>query len=331
MERHLGLLKRRIELIKRIMQIKQIKQIMQIISIKQIKQIKATKVVNIILAAVAMIFILYGCEEQKASTTNAIVSANATASANASTSQTTETFTSLKNSAILPGTTPMPEINIEGKPVPILYYHAVADETFGLEELFVRIDEFERQMKYMKDNGYEAIAFDDFKNSIANIEKPFIITFDDGYQNIYTNAYPILKKYNFKAVVFLVNDFIDGGSMLTKENILMMRDIISFESHTLNHTLLTDLTTEEVERQLKTSKEEIENLTGKEVNVLAYPVGMHNDRIINQATSYYKMAVLAGGGLYKYNPSNNMQMVRIYIPRGLDISTFDSKIKGLVK
>ena len=63
-------------------------------------------------------------------------------------------------------------------------------------------------MNYLKNDGFTVISFEQI-DQIAGIKKPVIITFDDGYENNYTYAYPILKKYNFTATIFVCTDFID--------------------------------------------------------------------------------------------------------------------------
>ena len=76
-------------------------------------------------------------------------------------------------------------------------------------------------------------------------EKPVIITFDDGYADNYENAYPILKKYGFKATIFLIYDFTNTyPNYLTWDQIAEMKEsgLIRFESHTMTHANLAELT-----------------------------------------------------------------------------------------
>lgn len=210
--------------------------------------------------------------------------------------------------------------------LPILYYHAIDDAIEGIEELFVSPSEFEKQMSFLKQNNYTVITFDDLGN-LKNIKKPVIITFDDGYEDNYTYAYPILKKYNFKATIFLVTNFIDNSSILKQSQIKEIAGLINFQSHTLSHADLNKLKDEEIEKELSESKSIIENMTGTKVNTLAYPTGYYDQRVIDIAKKYYKYAVVNGGGLYTEG-DNNYELKRVYIPRNLDIKGFEQKITG---
>jgi peptidoglycan/xylan/chitin deacetylase (PgdA/CDA1 family) len=214
-----------------------------------------------------------------------------------------------------------------GVKIPILYYHAVADDTFGIEQMFVRIREFDEQMKFMKDNGYQCVTFDDLSR-IGDFKKPFMITFDDGYEDNYTNAYPILKKYGFRATVFLVPLYVDKNRYLKTAEILEMRDLFDFQSHTLTHEYLTSLSYEEIDRQLRESKAEIEALTGRDVTAIAYPVGDYDDRVLEIAAKYYKYGLLMGGGMYYHTGADLLRMNRVYVPRGLDLADFRFKIEA---
>jgi len=86
--------------------------------------------------------------------------------------------------------------------IPILLYHSISDDN---SEISLNVDIFENQIKYLKNNGYKSINFDEIDHKV---KKQIIITFDDGYKDIYINALPILKKYNFKATCFFVTNLI---------------------------------------------------------------------------------------------------------------------------
>ena len=91
--------------------------------------------------------------------------------------------------------------------IPIITYHKISNKKeFGLTT--ISTNQFDGQMKYLKLNGYDTVCFRGLKPESSIPQKPIIITFDDGYENIYQNAIPILNKYNFKAVIFIVTDYI---------------------------------------------------------------------------------------------------------------------------
>ena len=110
-------------------------------------------------------------------------------------------------------------------------------------------------------------------------ENPVLITFDDGYLDNYTNAYPILKKYGFKAMIFCITSFMDQGipGYFTWEQAKEMeQNGISIESHTVTHNSMTELSDEQLRAELAGSKQAIEKNLGKKVTFVAYPTGTYN-------------------------------------------------------
>ena len=90
--------------------------------------------------------------------------------------------------------------------VPILMYHHLSDDTY-LDTVVIP-ETFENHIKTLADNGYNGIFFEQLVDYVENDgelpENPIIITFDDGYLSNYELAYPILKKYNMKATIFVI-------------------------------------------------------------------------------------------------------------------------------
>ena len=166
--------------------------------------------------------------------------------------------------------------------IPILMYHTVT-ETVSAEESnsCVETELFDAQMKALIDNGYTPIHFKilyDYVNGVSGLpEKPILITMDDGYLNNYTNAYPIYKKYNVPATLFVSPYFMEEenterhfGWKAAKE----MEDsgLIDIQSHGYNHTPLPYLSLKDVRYHISRSKGLIEkNLGPRDVFVVAYP------------------------------------------------------------
>jgi len=132
-----------------------------------------------------------------------------------------------------------------------------------------------------------------------------VLTFDDGYENFYQYAYPVLAKYNFPAMVYLLSAKIGGTAdwfasdgratppMLTKEQILEMRRAgIDFGSHGINHYKLVELDRETAKREIVDSKVQLEDLMGEEVKDFCYPYGSHDPAVVEMARiAGYKSAV----------------------------------------
>ena len=166
--------------------------------------------------------------------------------------------------------------------VPILLYHQVND--IDQNELTLTVEQFDAQIKYLIDEGYTIItptelldAWDDKGTLPLN---PAVITFDDGHVEIYKNVFPILKKYNVKATVFIVTDFLNlYPNYLTWDQAREMQQsgLVDFQSHTLNHKVLTKVKTrDKLWEQLYGSKQAIEWYLKKPVSYIAYPNGQYD-------------------------------------------------------
>jgi len=106
--------------------------------------------------------------------------------------------------------------------VPIIMYHSILDKTNNYGKYIVSTDNFEKDLIYLQNNGYTTITMNDLIGYVYNgtslPEKPVILSFDDGYYNNYKNAYPLLKKYNMKAVISIIGYYTDLYSELDEEN-----------------------------------------------------------------------------------------------------------------
>lgn len=166
------------------------------------------------------------------------------------------------------------------KNIVILNYHKVEDKEISLS---IPIDDFEKQIAYLKENNFHTISPEEFCAAMEGRgelpENPLMITFDDGYLDNYTNAYPILKRYGFKAVIFVITSFMDQqlpGYFTWEQAKEMEKNGISIESHTVTHPSLTDISEENVRYELTESKKRIEEILKKKVSFVAYPTGTYN-------------------------------------------------------
>lgn len=212
------------------------------------------------------------------------------------------------------------------KGIPIITYHCIDNNIVGDKNMFVSPKQFEQQMKYLHDSGFTPITFKQL-DAVSSIKKPLIITFDDGYEDNYLNAYPILKKYNFKATIFLISNAIGHERYLKINEIDQMKDLIDFQSHTVHHWNLTKLPKASVEKEIIDSKTDLEKLLNKRVFVLSYPYSAYNKNIISITKKYYKYGItMSNYKIYEY--PGTYEIKRIEIENGIDIETFGKLIKS---
>ena len=200
--------------------------------------------------------------------------------------------------------------------VPILMYHAVSDDLWGYWDLFVSPHDLEAQLQYLADNGYETIWFEDLSH-LEDYEKPVILTFDDGYDDNYTELFPLLQQYQAKATIFVIARDIGGSHKLDAAQIqeLAASGLVSIQSHTYSHGNLSLMDEPTLEREMALSQSELAALTGQVPYVVCYPEGNYSELTIEVARRYYAYGLLMNG--YVYNTLDDpFRVQRMYIPRG---------------
>lgn len=163
--------------------------------------------------------------------------------------------------------------------IPILMYHYIRNykkrrDKIGTN-LSVSREVLANQLRTLRAVGYTSITFTDLEKPLP--EKPIIITFDDGYDNAYGDAFPLLKEQGMKGVFFIVTDYIGKSRYMTEEQIKILTDEgMEIGAHTVHHSDLTKLGKAEQWLELTESKKRLEALTGKAVTAFCYPAGQHN-------------------------------------------------------
>jgi peptidoglycan/xylan/chitin deacetylase (PgdA/CDA1 family) len=222
----------------------------------------------------------------------------------------------------------------QGK-VPILVYHFI-DEYKGLgsKELYVTPENFEEQMRYLRDHGFTLLTFERWQD-IDKVNKPIFITFDDGYKNN-LNAFATLRKLKteqFQPVgtIFVISDFIGRKIRLSAADIKMMADSghISIQAHTATHPDLTKIN--HYDYELKESKAKIQKITGKQVMALSYPYGTWNDKVVEETKKSYMFGLTTTPEVYsKKGIKDELYLLpRIYVKYSTTLDEFAKIVEGV--
>ncbi len=174
--------------------------------------------------------------------------------------------------------------------IPILIYHSVRPYYPGItnlvKEFTVPPDIFDDQMKYLRDNGFTVVTFDDvwayFQNGMPLPAKPVMVTLDDGWENQYLYAYPILKKYKYSGIFYIYPGVIGKKHFLSWPEVKeMLGANMVIADHTQTHPELPKIIDSALlKKEISGSKETIEKELGILVKDFAYPFGAYNDQSI---------------------------------------------------
>lgn len=195
---------------------------------------------------------------------------------------------------------------LPNRTVPILMYHAIRDDSDNT--LSVSPENFSRQMDFLRKSGYSVISLgvlvEEIKKGNTFIPKTVVITFDDGYEDNYVNAFPVLAKYNVPAIIFLTTGYIGRQGYLNRDQILLMsRHNVEFGGHTRNDIYLpSEKNTLRLWNEIAGPKEDIEKIIGKKTEYFCYPIGGFNDEIKETVKKAgYKGACATNRGFDKPN------------------------------
>jgi len=175
--------------------------------------------------------------------------------------------------------------------VPILMYHYVeyvqdAKDTIR-QSLDITPNVFEEQLITLKKAGYTfmtARQLGDVLNGRENLPpKPILLTFDDGYRDFYTDAYPILKKYHIAATAYIVPGFLDKPNYMFASQVedLVKDGLVEIGAHTVHHVWLKGMASTQVHEEILTSKKMLESQFHIRVVSFAYPYGAFDTQAVN--------------------------------------------------
>ena len=213
-------------------------------------------------------------------------------------------------------------------------YHSVSD---GKNILSVPIKNFENQMKFMHNNGYTTINLNELPD-IKNC-KSFVITFDDGYEDVLINALPILKKYNFTATCFFVSKYIgkynvwdesrgdfERLNLMSNDQILLwIHNNMKIGSHTSDHKNLSNLSYEDKISQIVEPINFFKDIFNLNINVFSYPFGSFDNETYDIVKKNYRFAVTTKRSRYIVSKFDNCKLPRV------PVNKYDSFFKFYIK
>ncbi|MFC1508175.1 polysaccharide deacetylase family protein [Candidatus Omnitrophota bacterium] len=206
--------------------------------------------------------------------------------------------------------------------VPIVMYHRINNQA-ELSKLNVSPESFKTQMQFLKKHRYNVVKLEELPDLMKKGALPYktiAITFDDGYENNYTEAYPVLKEFNIPATIFISPALIGKEDYLTWDQVIELSEsgLVSIGSHTMTHAWLPGKATQDLDMEIYDSKRAIESHLRKEVNSFSYPLGGFDryirEKVINAG---YKIAVATNPGK-DYPKHDIFAMKRVRISRTSD-------------
>ena len=218
--------------------------------------------------------------------------------------------------------------------VTILGYHLVGGGTespidLPLEVFRQQMDELRRLAEVCNlDRALELLGQDPPSETHA-----VVLTFDDGYQNFYKNAWPVLQEYRFPAILYVQVDFLtdlQGGPIRQAGRFpplswaqlreLAANELITIGSHSCSHADLRALNGSALEHELKDSKSVLEEQVAQVIDSFCYPRGQWSASVERQVAAHYRTAVIRGGRTMRPADLLLHRLERVPIRRDMPVS-----------
>jgi len=205
--------------------------------------------------------------------------------------------------------------------VKILAYHAVLNQDGNADYPAIEKKLFMRQMDYLASHGYEPIflstLIDRYKEGKKIPAKLLVLTFDELHDDFYYTVYPVLKKYKFKATVFMFTRGV-GQGYLTWEQLQEIKNsgLVEIGSHSVNHPPLTCIDLAEAKKEITMSKAILEQKLGIPILTFCYPFGAVNakiEKLVKEAEYAGAVGTVYRWGEFKTNDLYNLN--RVYISK----------------
>jgi len=188
-------------------------------------------------------------------------------------------------------------------------------------------------LRYLVGAGYQPITLRDLIYHLtlgsSLPEKPIILTFDDGYEDNYTNAYPLLKKYGFVGTFFIVTEPVDkgrAGYMSWAQIEIMSTHGMEIGAHSYTHPDLRGKSVDYIIWQAVGSKEAIEGRIQQPVRVFSYPSGRYDEQVVNvlHSADFWGAVTIETGT--RQSSQQPFELQRIRVQGGDNLKTFALKL-----
>jgi peptidoglycan/xylan/chitin deacetylase (PgdA/CDA1 family) len=220
--------------------------------------------------------------------------------------------------------------------IPILNFHhidkAPANVSKTTASYYIEPNDFEMLMQNLIAYNYQTVFLNEVIDLLEQGIKPpdnwLVLTFDDGNINYYTNAWPILQKYNLKSSIYIMTG-VGGENYLSDEQIkeLYKSGLVEIGSHTIYHPKLTKISRPERLKELEISKDELEQLLNTDITILSYPFGLYNQEIkaLTKAVGY-KAGLTFDQDAWQ-DPQDLFELKRISVWPQMNVVKFLEKLK----
>ncbi|MFL5803106.1 MAG: polysaccharide deacetylase family protein [Roseiflexaceae bacterium] len=236
------------------------------------------------------------------------------------------------------GTPAAQPVNKTAAQVPILMYHHIAvpanPKDVRNSRLAVPPGQLDEQLAYLQRAGYTTITLDDLTAALergaALPAKPVILTFDDGYEDFYSSAYPLLQRYSDKATIYIISGRVGKLGYMTWGELheLAASPLITVGAHTRTHPQLATKKPDRVRDELAGSKADLESQLHLIVLHLAYPSGSYDKQTLELAGACgYKTAVTVHYGV-RERADKLLELPRVFVNGGAPLADLIAGLEG---
>lgn len=225
--------------------------------------------------------------------------------------------------------------------IPIIMYHYVEYvqdiNDFIRKRLDISPAVFEKELEALKEARFETYFVRDIPDILRGKKyyarnHSIVLTFDDGYEDFYEVVFPLLKKYNVRGTVYVINDFVGRKGFLTREQIVEMSHsgLVEIGAHTMDHAYLKNMARQNAKLQIMESKKELEEWTGMKVDTFAYPYGAFGEEsveLVKEASFSAAVSVVFGS----FQSSDNLFYLYRIRPGMFTSSTIIKYLEDLKK